>query len=689
MAAADEKVRMTAQHIVRTLATSKNAADDMIRILSGFDDRFSDLFPPSAASASASTDTSGIGGDPAAEMSLETVDEVNDDSDEEEILGRGGISEEKARDEISEEDSVKLEMAEKLIMMWDASANLSSPLFDSPSESSQYLSAIDDLLSLSSSPSFPSSLSSRAESSLQLAMSRLEDEFRHLLSPPLDPSSLSLSCPSLHTFSLRRTSLSSDVTDPESPVVGSELEHSLSLPLSSDLVSPFLIPGDSVSDLKDIADRMIRAGYGPELCQAYGDSRREALAECLNALGVDKMSIEEVQKVDWAILDSKMKKWIQALKIVIRGMLFEEKDVCETVFGLSERIKEECFAEAAKGCVLQLLNFGDAIAIGKRTAEKLFRIVGMYEALHEILPDLESLFAGKARVFVLEEARGILSRLGDAVKGTILEFGNLIRGEVSKRPLQYGEIHPLTRYVMNYIRLLADYSAALNNLLASQDESSGSNGSVGAGTGTAEAMNLSPLGQCVLTLITYLEANLDEKKKLYDDEALQHIFIMNNLLYIVQKVKDSELKGLLGDNWIRKRQGQIRQHSTGYLRSTWTKVLSFLKDDGLSGGSGASNKNALKEKFKNFNLAFEEIYRVQTGWKVSDPQLKEELKISVCEMMIQAYRGFYGRFKGQFEGGRNTSKYIKYTPEDLDNHVSDLFEGFQGVPGNPRRREAA
>ncbi|KAJ1704071.1 hypothetical protein LUZ63_003850 [Rhynchospora breviuscula] len=691
MAAADEKVRLTAQHIVRTLATSKNAADDMIRILSGFDDRFSDLFPSSAASAGAATgddrsptskeESPAIGRDPTKEMSgsplkssLTTVQEVNDGDDASEEISA------EERHGISEEDSVKLEMAEKLVLMWDSSANSISSLFESSEEAAQYLSAVDDLLSISSDQSLPTSHRVRAESSLQLAMSRLEDEFRNLLSQSTTDNSTPR-----HSVSLRRMALSDPTPvasdTPESPQ--GELEHSLSLPISSEVIAPYIVVPDIIFDLKQIALRMIAARYEPELCQAYSDTRREALTDCLVSLGVDKMSIEEVQKIDWPTLDSKMKKWIQALKIVLNGVLIEEKCVCETVFESSENLKDECFAEAAKGCVLQLLNFGDAIAIGKRTAEKLFRIVGMYEALAEVLPELESLFSGHARLFVKEEAEGILSRLGDAVKGTILEFGNLIRGEMSKKPMQYGEIHPLTRYVMNYIRLLADYSSALNSLLA-DDDAYGSD--QGTGASTAEGANLTPLGNCMLTLITYLETNLDVKKKLYEDEALQHIYIMNNLLYIVQKVKDSEMKTLLGDNWVRKRRGLIRQHSTGYLRASWTRVLSFLRDDGLV-GSGHSNRNALKEKFKNFNNAFDEIYRVQTNWRVPDPQLREELKISISEKVVQAYRSFYGRSRGQFEG-RSASKYIKYAPEDLENHVADLFEGFQGVPGNPRGREA-
>lgn len=420
--------------------------------------------------------------------------------------------------------------------------------------------------------------------------------------------------------------------------------------------------------LRDIADVMLRAGYSPELCQVYSEVRRDTLMECLAVLGVDKMSLEEVQRVEWGVLDGKMKKWIQALKVVVQGLLAEERRICSQILASDADAEEECFTEAAKGCVLQLLNFGDAIAIGKRSSEKLFRILGMYEALAELLPELEALFSGEARDFIKEEAEGILVRLGDAVRGTVAEFANAIRGETSRRPLPGGEIHPLTRYVMNYVRLLADYSRWLNDLLdgcESELETGGEN------------VDMTPLGHCVLILITNLLDKIEDKSKLYDDEALQNIFLMNNLWYIVQKVKDSELKTLLGDNWIRKRRGQIRRYSTGYLRSSWTRVLACLRDDGLPQATGSSSalKAALKERFKNFNLTYEELYRTQTAWRVVDPQLREELKISISEKVLPAYRSFVGRFRGQLEGGRNFAKYIKYNPEDVENQVSDFFEG--------------
>ncbi|KAM0014435.1 putative exocyst complex component Exo70, cullin repeat-like-containing domain superfamily [Helianthus debilis subsp. tardiflorus] len=60
---------------------------------------------------------------------------------------------------------------------------------------------------------------------------------------------------------------------------------------------------------------------------------------------------------------------------------------------------------------------------------------------------------------------------------------------------------------------------------------------------------------------------------------LRYILLMKNILYIVQKVKDSMLRNLLGDRWIRTHRGQIRQWHTSYLRSAWGKALMCLKDE--------------------------------------------------------------------------------------------------------------
>ncbi|KAM2227684.1 hypothetical protein ACFXTI_014463 [Malus domestica] len=55
---------------------------------------------------------------------------------------------------------------------------------------------------------------------------------------------------------------------------------------------------DAIVELKEIADRKIRSGYKKECVQVYNSVRCDALDKCLVILGDEKLTIEEVQKIE-------------------------------------------------------------------------------------------------------------------------------------------------------------------------------------------------------------------------------------------------------------------------------------------------------------------------------------------------------------------------------------------------------
>lgn len=642
----EDRVLAAAQQIVKSLNTSKASTDDMLLIFSSFDNRLSNI-------------TSLISSDPGA--------------------GDSKIDN-------------RFEEAEKVILRWDSGGDSARKGEANQNRwednLTEYFDAVDEIIQLTGDLAIEENGSDgeivdRAESALQLAMSKLEDELRHILiQNTVTPDSEKLHG-SIRRVSLSFASNEGEIVDFGSFVEddkGSEYGHERAVSLGDDLSFDVIEP-DCVELLKEIADRMIRSGYEKECCQVYSSVRRDVLDEYMSVLGVERLSIEEVQRIDWNSLDEKMRKWVQAIKIMTRVLLSGEKRLCDEVFSESELIREVCFIETAKGCVMQLLNFGEAVVIARRTSEKLFRILDMYDALAEVAPELEALFGDESGELVCMEVKGVLTGLGEAAIGTFVEFENAVKGETSKKPIQGGEIHPMCRYVMNYVKLLVDYSDLLNGILVNLEGESGHSHS---DDGNSES--ITPIAQRLLSLLTTLESNLEEKSKLYEDNAMQYIFLMNNILYIVQKVKDSEIRTILGDQWVRKRRGQIRQYATSYLRAAWSKVLSCLKDEGMGGSASNASKMALKERFKNFNACFEDIYRIQTAWKVPDAQLREELRISISEKVLPAYRSFMGRFGSQLESGRHAGKYIKYTPEDLENYLLDLFEGTPAILNHVRRK---
>jgi exocyst complex component 7 len=108
---------------------------------------------------------------------------------------------------------------------------------------------------------------------------------------------------------------------------------------------------------------------------------------------------------------------------------------------------------------------------------------------------------------------------------------------------------------------------------------------------------------CRHELLTQHLYKIKDKSRLYDDDGLQN---MNNLYYMVQKVMDSQpLRDLLGNGWLCRHHGQIRQYEVGYKCVSWIAVLSDLRDDSEAPSASAAVHRAV---IKPFNAAFEEMY---------------------------------------------------------------------------------
>lgn len=631
-----------------------------------------------------------------------------------------------------------IESAEKIILRWDSTVSEEARdkmIFSGDRhEVDRYLKAVDEIQrsvhSLAmASPSSGGSGGDRNPNTIQIAMARLEDEFRNILlshSSAVDADSLLVDTPRSHSSSSRdhfdhfAAAADAAVEDEERGNIprldsggsssgggGGSSSSRRSIRSTTSIREVDLIPLDAIGDLRSIAERMIAAGYLRECIQVYGSVRKSSVDASFRNLGIEKLSIGDIQRLEWDALENKIRRWIKAAKVCIRTLFASEKRLSEQIFdGLNAyssssslsgggaccgsspppspcSYSEACFLETVKGPAMQLFNFAEAISISRRSPEKLFKILDLHDALAELLADIEVVFESKTAESIRVQAAEILSRLAEAARGILSEFENAVLREPSRVPVPGGTIHPLTRYVMNYISLISDYKQTLFELIVSKPSSSGTRYSGELSVPDFDFSELeeerTTLALHLIWIIVILEFNLEGKSQHYKDTSLAHLFMMNNVHYIVQKIKGSpELREMIGDEYLKKLTGKFRLAATSYQRATWVKVLNCLRDEGLhvsgSFSSGVS-KSALRERFKSFNAVFEEVHRTQAMWFVPDTQLREELRISIAEKLLPAYRSFLGRFRSHIESGRHPEQYIRYSWEDLDSAVLDLFEG--------------
>ncbi|KAE8713465.1 Exocyst complex component EXO70B1 [Hibiscus syriacus] len=145
------------------------------------------------------------------------------------------------------------------------------------------------------------------------------------------------------------------------------------------------------------------------------------------------------------------------------------------------------FMEVCRGSTIQLLNFADAIAIGSRSPERLFKVLDVFETLRDLMPEFDSVFSDQYCLVLRNEAITIWKRIGESIRGIFMELENLIRRDPAKAAVPGGGL---------ILSLVIRASSSMSVQMA--------------------------------WIMELLESNLEMKSKIYRDSALCSVFMMNN-----------------------------------------------------------------------------------------------------------------------------------------------------------------
>ncbi|KAG6605490.1 Exocyst complex component EXO70H1, partial [Cucurbita argyrosperma subsp. sororia] len=558
-----------------------------------------------------------------------------------------------------------IEVAESFVARWRPDLVAAGSLFqgDDREEARQFIKAVKNLhaaMHCLASRHSSSERLVRAHDLMRVGMERLQKEFYRILSVNreyLYPDSVS-SVQSPMTVSAR-----SSVSDFE---VELEDEFRFANESSTEVER---VSMSAMADLKAIADCMISTGYGKECVKIYKTVRKSIIDEGLYNLGIEKLSLSKVQKMDWEVLEIKIKIWLRGVKTAVKSLFEGERILCDHVFSASVPIRESCFAQISKDGAMILFEFPELAAKYKKTPEKIFITLDLYEAIADLWPEINYIFSSTATSMVQSQAVNSLIKLGQNIRTLIADFEMAIQKESSKTPVPKGGVHPLTRYVMNYISFLSDYSGILDDIMA--DSPLPTQLSMPESYYGTPKQDDNPITLHFAWLILVLLCKLDGKAEHYNDVALSYLFLANNLRYIVDKVRNSNLRFLLGDEWIERHESKIKLYSSKYMRIGWSGVFSSLPTDVVA---EISPEDA-RESFRNFNRAFEETYRKQTSWLVPNQKLRDELKISLAKELGALYGEFYARNRGRARRVSGSDPVVRLSPDDLGNYLSDLFYG--------------
>ncbi|KAG8376461.1 hypothetical protein BUALT_Bualt09G0065900 [Buddleja alternifolia] len=563
-----------------------------------------------------------------------------------------------------------LDMAEPMIMKWNTEtttvARVTSLFYENRPEARDFIKTVNNLQKAMHFLAVDDSSSeklARAQNLMQMAMKRLEKEFYQMLSmnrAHLDPESVSIRS--------SRTSIGSSLSEYDDDDDESRVANEL---IVSEVEDASTV---AMTDLKLIAECMISSGYAKECLQIYKIIRKSIVDEGIYRLGVEKFNSSQVHKMDWEVLELRIQKWMNALNAAVKTLFNGERILCDHVFASSDSIRESCFTEITKGGATILFTFPENVAKNtKRSPEKIFRILDMYAGISDHRPEIDSIFSFQSTVNIKTQALTSLIKLGEYTRAALNDFESVVSKDSSKSTIAGGGVHHLTTDVMSYLSLLADYSNILSNIFAESPEPAKKKSLPESYFCFADS-DASPAPAISVKfawLVLVLLCKLDTKAKQYKDVSLAYLFLANNLQYVVVTVRSSNLQHLLGEEWVSSHDAKVKQFVTNYKRFGWSQVIDSLPSE----PAAVETPEKVGEIFKKFNTLFNQAQRKQSVCVVLDRKLRDDIKVSIARKIVPLYRQFYNAHRSKMERERNFAPVVRFAPEDVEHHLSDLFFG--------------
>jgi exocyst complex protein 7 len=578
-------------------------------------------------------------------------------------------------------------MAEPIIMKWNPEtttfARVTSLFYENRREARDFIKTVNNLqraMHFLVKENSSSEKLVRAQHLMQIAMKRLQKEFYQILSmnrAHLDPESVSTRS--------SRTSIGSSVSDFD--------DDDDDVRVANESVSEVEDASTlAMADLRLIAECMISSGYAKECLKIYKIIRKSIVDEGIYKLGVEKFTSSQIHKMDREALDLRIKNWLNAGGTAVKILFNGERILSDHVFASSDSIRESCFTEITKEGAMILFRFPEIVAKhSKKFPDKVFRVLDMYAGLANHWPEIASIFSFASTANIKSQALTSLVKLGEFVRSALDDFESAILKDSSKSAIAGAGIHPLTIDAMNYLTVLADYSNILSDILAdSPPPAKNLLPESYFGFSDSEESPAPAISLKMAWLVLVLVCKLDTKAKYYKDISLAYLFLANNLQYVVAKVQTSNLRWLLGNDWLTKHESKVKQFASSYERLGWGHVIESLPSD----VADAQTPEKVKEIFKRFNTSFDQAHRKQAQCVVPDNSLRQIIVTSIAKKIFKLYREFYNARRETMQRDRHLGSVVRYAPEDVGRHLSDLFFGtiesgssssFQASHSRPRQ----
>ncbi|KAJ7962694.1 Exocyst subunit Exo70 family protein [Quillaja saponaria] len=426
--------------------------------------------------------------------------------------------------------------------------------------------------------------------------------------------------------------------------------------------SPF--PRPIIDKLQAIIERL-NLNDRLENCKAiYVEVRCLNAERSLESVNLSYLEILATGFEDVLGIENSIDQWSRHLELVVKHLFEHEYRLCNNVYErLGSDVWTGCFAEIATEVgILSFLQFGRHVTESTNHPIKLLKLLDIFRVLNSLRFDFNRLFSGKACEEIRTMTRDLIKRVVNGAAQIFWELPAQVELERRSSPPLDGSIPRLVSFVTNYCnQLLGDsYMPYLTQVLEINL------------SWRQEPYQDDLVFSQVYHIVKEIALNLDAWSKAYEDISLSYLFMMNNHLHFYN-LRGTVLGNMMGESWLKAHEQYKDYFAALYLRESWGKLMCLINQKGQlsSSNDGRVSNQVLVKKLQAFNVGFDERYKKQSNWVISDENLRKKVCKHLVEGVVPIYKTYMQNYC--FSNQKDAGKYVKYTAESLENMLNSLF----------------
>ncbi|CAG8591414.1 129_t:CDS:10 [Paraglomus occultum] len=393
-----------------------------------------------------------------------------------------------------------------------------------------------------------------------------------------------------------------------------------------------------------LAGSDMELGYSSDFVRVYVDVRSAYLQKSLTSLA--QGSINTAEKRNTTVYEKGTCGFISYVEALLR--------MFETEYGIASNILPSAFVAAGfRGAIQRALD--SFVEVGKTLTSRVkknmstdvFLAFDMLETLTKNQPAFDELFrlTGNKDVGYGE--------LAHSIRGiTMRSFADFI-DEIKNPPTKLlgvpvdGTVHEITITTLQHMKRLEDYPETVDAMLATLGDGNWHVSDKEANfTRDRTAAGSTIVRRYFADCLDALATGLENRAKAYKKSALTYIFLLNNYHYILKSIR-TQYVPLLDKEMETKFEKAVKKNNDSY-QDTWKVCFGFLMDftyvrGGALKSSVGSDKQSVKERFKNFNNEFDELYKYHKTFAVPDPELRNKVINDIRAVLLPMYNRFLER----------------------------------------------